>query len=625
MTRLGTFVTSTLVVAAFTGSAATASGQAPRAGPREELRPIAAALGGSVEGVVVDGVGAPVRGATVSALGVTSALAITDRTGRFALRTLPAGPYLVRVHSVGYVSSRRQFVEVRPSGRTTISVSLQRANRPPLLAAGLGPLAQAGDDRIDDQTELAWRLRHKPRSVLKDRTDRPGVVAAEADRSGADRSGGFARTLNASAHSAFAFFDGFPVTGQVNLLTSGSFDTVKRLFSSDALDHGVAALSLHGPVGSWADWAFQGIASQGALGSWYLSGTLKSRASGAHVYDVNVAYSAQRLSSPGVGQFTVPGVDDTRAVGSVYGQDRWKVAPRLVVTSAGRYSRYDYLGGAGLFSPRAEVSLEPFDGLYVRTAVSRHVLAPGAEEFLPPVVPGLWVPSERTFERLSTATPLTSEHTRTYEMAVDRQFGALFAVTARTFFQHVDNQLVALFSLPAATTGLGPAGSRYRVGTVGHLNARGWGVSVASAAIKYVRGSVTYQMTTADWNPAGDAAIVGLIAPSVTRSMRERIHDITTLVETEVPRTSTRVYLLYKLDTGFAKAHPGEASSGFDGRFDLQVSQPLRVLDFTSARWQVVFAIRNLFRESARDASVYDELLVVRPPKRIVGGLIVRF
>jgi len=55
------------------------------------------------------------------------------------------------------------------------------------------------------------------------------------------------------------------------------------------------------------------------------------------------------------------------------------------------------------------------------------------------------------------------------------------------------------------------------------------------------------------------------------------------------------------------------------------VTQPLRFLDFTSAQWQVLVAVRNLFRDLAADSSVYDELLVVRPPKRIVGGFLVKF
>jgi hypothetical protein len=39
----------------------------------------------------------------------------------------------------------------------------------------------------------------------------------------------------------------------------------------------------------------------------------------------------------------------------------------------------------------------------------------------------------------------------------------------------------------------------------------------------------------------------------------------------------------------------------------------------------MLLAVRNFFRDASPDSSVYDELLVVRPPKRIVGGLTLRF
>ena len=48
-------------------------------------------------------------------------------------------------------------------------------------------------------------------------------------------------------------------------------------------------------------------------------------------------------------------------------------------------------------------------------------------------------------------------------------------------------------------------------------------------------------------------------------------------------------------------------------------------MDFSAARWEMLVAVRNSFHEVALDASVFDELLVVRPPKRIVGGLTLRF
>jgi len=48
-------------------------------------------------------------------------------------------------------------------------------------------------------------------------------------------------------------------------------------------------------------------------------------------------------------------------------------------------------------------------------------------------------------------------------------------------------------------------------------------------------------------------------------------------------------------------------------------------MNFSSAQWEMLLGVRNLFRDIAEEASTYDELMVVRPPKRIVGGLTLRF
>ncbi|MBI4478345.1 MAG: hypothetical protein HY654_14315, partial [Acidobacteria bacterium] len=109
---------------------------------------------------------------------------------------------------------------------------------------------------------------------------------------------------------------------------------------------------------------------------------------------------------------------------------------------------------------------------------------------------------------------------------------------------------------------------------------------------------------------------------------------------TEIPETSTRIVVLYRLNTGFsnpsfergvtgavlpASLHAPSDPSKLDGRFDVQVNQSLPFLGWNGAQWEVLVAVRNLFREALADASVYDELLVVRPPKRILGGVMVRF
>src|SRR5258705_6294745 len=87
---------------------------------------VAALASGSIGGVVQDERGAPIPGAMVSALGAKTAIAVTDRGGRFELRPLSPGHYLIRAHVIGYVGSRGQNVEVPASARTSSSIALRR-------------------------------------------------------------------------------------------------------------------------------------------------------------------------------------------------------------------------------------------------------------------------------------------------------------------------------------------------------------------------------------------------------------------------------------------------------------------------------------------------------------------
>jgi len=93
-----------------------------------------------------------------------------------------------------------------------------------------------------------------------------------------------------------------------------------------------------------------------------------------------------------------------------------------------------------------------------------------------------------------------------------------------------------------------------------------------------------------------------------------------------VPETSTRVVVLYRVSNAFARAASEQAPQpSLDARFDVQVRQSLPFMDFSNAKWEMLVAVRNFFRDSTGDQSIYDELLVVRPPKRVVGGLTLRF
>jgi hypothetical protein len=226
---------------------------------------------------------------------------------------------------------------------------------------------------------------------------------------------------------------------------------------------------------------------------------------------------------------------------------------------------------------------------------------------------------------VSTHNAFTPERVEHLEIAMEREWAGDFVVGLRAFRQHVDDQIVTLFGggLPGkADATLG----HYYVASGGDFESRGWGVSVSRDLTDGFRASIDYTQADSRWVGASpDAYALGIAAASVVRDGRERIHDLTTTVATVVPIVDTRVFVAYKLNSGFVAHDPTNASARPGTRFEVQVNQALPFMNFTSAHWEMLVAVRNLFRDDVLDSSVYDELLVVRPPKRVIGGVTVKF
>ncbi|HEY3380975.1 MAG TPA: TonB-dependent receptor [Vicinamibacterales bacterium] len=631
MNRLFTLVGSTVVVG-LVGATPLVFAQSDglRPGADDRGRRVARAASGHIEGVVVDERGVPLAGAMISALGSTSAVAVSDRRGSFTLRALPPGAYLVRAHLTGFSPSRRQFVEVRPSAPSRFSVTLLRikaATSPPqMLAAGLAtgddPLSiepPTGDSAAgDDHSEKAWRLRHLKRSILKETTERAAIDAASDPDTTATTAAAIGRALDSSAR----FLTDLPITAQVNLLTSGSFDRVPAtVTTADNIVRSTAYFSFAGPLWHHGDWSAR-VMAQPDLGAWFLAAAYHNRGPSPHVYDVGFSYSAQRYDSASERWSPLSGRDALgRSAGSIYGVGRWVFSPRLALDYGARYSRYDYLPGAGLLSPSVSVTVVPVRRVRVYAGLSRRMLAPGAEEFLEPLTVGMWVPPDRTFVG---DAPMVAERTGQVELGIESDLVRGLTLAFRSFYQKTSDQQLALFDVGLTSSF---DGRHYSVGNAGEVNARGWSIGLSHALTSRFRGSVAYQMTTARWLPMASVDRRGSFLPGFGEEPRqdERLHDLMTAVETDIPLTATRVFIACRINTGFARRDIDALKTGLDSRFDVQVTQRLPFLDFTSAQWQVLVAVKNLFRDPSRDGSVYDELLVVRPPTRIVGGVLVRF
>ncbi len=590
--------------------------------------------------------GLPIAGAMVSALGSVSRFAVTDRSGRFELLPLSPGSYLVRAHSMGFVASRGQLVDVRPSTRASSSIALRRAAGAaaasyPVATAGLGeppPSAQPADapasttDGTDDHSEIAWRLRHVRRGVLKDATVPAELIADDTPHNltGFNPSSGLARAVESPARLATNFFEGTPFSGQVNLLTTGAFDAPQQLLTAENFAHSIAYLALGAPVGEHADWTVRAALTQGDIASWIVAGEYTTRAPARHLYDLGWSYSAQRYDGGSFVAATQGAADGSRNAGALYAFDTFALTPAITLTYGGSYARYDYLEGQSLLSPRASITVSPLDHFRVSATFSRRSVAPGAEEFMPRLDRGIWLPPQRTFSSLVAGQPLAAERSNHMELEVERDIASA-TVSVRAFRQHVADQLVTLFGLdlPGA-----PAIGNYLIGNAGDVNASGVSAAIRAAVAGRVHGSVEYSLARAHVTPTDQLAYMLLYAPSAIRMEPERIHDVSTSIETDVPETSTRVVVLYRVSNAFANplaaatvARAGQAGErpALDSRFDVQVRQSLPFMDFSNAKWEMLVAVRNFFRDTSFDQSVYDELLVVHPPKRIVGGLTLKF
>ncbi|MDO8793542.1 MAG: TonB-dependent receptor [Vicinamibacterales bacterium] len=623
MTRLVAVVTVAVVVCASGFSAAIEAGG-----------PGGAAVGrtssaGQLHGAVHDEQGSPVTGAVVSVVGAASAFAVTDGEGRFLFMALPPGTYLLRAHQQGFLPVRAVLVQVNPAALTTRGLRLSRPGAPRVLTAGAGseagvspaqpPAADPEPAESGSRTELAWRLRHLKRGVLEESSiagvpAREAVAAHESERS-------WLRGGSAPARVAAALAD-IPFSGQLNLLTGTTFDRPQRMLTrGPGAPHGVAYASLlaPSPIGQWH---LRGALTQGDLSSWTLAGAFVREAPAAHAYEAGAAYTTQRYDGGNAAALAAM-PDGSRNAGAMYAYDHWKVHPRVSIDYGARYAWYDFMDGPGLLSPTAGVTVDGL-GISLRGAVSSRATAPGAAEFEAPSGTEMWLPPERTFASLNRDGAFRRERTTHTEVSAQRALPGGLALAARAFRQHVDDQLAAMFSLALAHAPTSDVGHYYQA-AVGGVTTSGWGVGVSRSLTGRVRGSIEYTESRATWDRVeGELAALAALAPAAVRAERERLRDIAATVEADVPLTTTRVFVFYRVNTAHVPDGEGAALPPAT-RFDVQVRQALPFLSFTNADWAMLVTVRNVFTQGAADASVYDELLVIRPPKRIVGGLTVRF
>ena len=585
----------------------------------------AAVRSGVVSGVVRDDLGQIVAGVAVSAIGTIQAQARTDATGSFNLSLVP-GEYVLRATHAGYVSPYRALVRVGASmhlRRNIIITKLPELPERRVLIASVGltdpgeaPARPAAAAPPEKGSLHAWYLRHLPRTILRDesgqrprRTDLP-YLPSFVDWAVVE-----------SARAATSFFADTHFSGQVNVLTATAMSTAQGGLP-DRDPRGIAYMAVSAPIGVHGDWRLRGALSTGGLASWVVLGEYEARDVQAHAFKVGMSYAAQRaVDDFGTAQLTTLGAG--RAVASVFGHDRWRVQPGLEIDYGLRLDRYDYVVGQDFISPRVGFRLGIAPKTSFRGLVANSVVAPGADEFLPPPTSGPWLPPERTFASLVPGAPFRSERIRRYEAGVEHDLGAIgqpMVIGVRWFHEDSRDQLATMFGVNSSK-----AVGHYYVASPGSVLLDGWALRAAGNVSPLVKASVEYSISHARWAFGPEAADIARVMPSAVRAERERLHDVTSTLEASIPDTSTILSVAYRVNSAFTRQDAEGLAVMFDGRFAVQLRQALPLRTLGGARIEFMVSVSNLFRDPQNSGSFYDELLTVRTPRRVLGGVQVRF
>ena len=580
----------------------------PRAGdapPRAGIE-----LGGSVS----DELGQPLVGAVVSVFGKNLAdgalIAVTDDTGQFQLDGVPPGLYRLRAYLSGFLPSSYAKVIIEEGVEQVSAVLMSLAALDGAEEASDEASNNSGPDRKRTLDEMNWLVAHGDRNVLK--SDDWELPVASLERTETENA-----TL--SAHEPkFAFSGEFGVR-------AAAYDQGLDEFPGGGagLDARLAYARLHIPTEDDGHWLVSAQVLESALSSWagradYVKGNLAGHTLAAGVTYGNFLYGDVEDFRPPEAAFThrPAGRDGQRSTewfGSIYASDSFALGSASI--NAGiAYEYFGFLSKSGYAAPRVEVAqpLGETGRTVIKGAVDYRVLAPGGEDIglLSRVAYGdVYGPSR-------SAGSLRAESTARFQLGLERQLTSRTRIGVRMFQENAHDQLVKVYTKDTlARAGAG----HFTVGNKGDFRTRGVGLML-SQSFGAMEGSIGY---TFGMGRALSHRLSGLRSPT-----DEEIHDVTTAVATSIDRTRTRLTARYRF-----VSHPTFAASrdGFatgvtqDSRFNVQVFQMLPFVGWNGTSWELMVAVRNLFYGDVDNTSLLDEIAVIDAPRRVLGGVTVRF
>lgn len=540
---------------------------------------LAAEDGGTLAGWVEDSRGVPVSGAVISlfgkGVGTGGLVTLSDSAGRFMLPTLPAGSYTLRALSgSSQLTAPARQVTVLPNKDSIFSISLRPAD-------GEGEESTQVQENKPQRTteasrELRWLMRHKRRSVLESREHAP-ESASEAE-------------------GGPEYVD---LGGTVEVATAPMNHGPEAL-PGDGSPSGLGVLRLEGRLADLGHWSLGGLVAENEDTTWRVAAEFIVDPGGGHTVRAGSGYGLRFKRGAELSAATAH--PDSRSLGAMFVEDRWDIGTRLTAQAGVRYSFVGFVKDGNLLDPSLAIETRP-EKFRIRGAFSSHTLVPGGD-FLT-----LSTMSAAPMLAISQPEGLRPERLLRYKLVVDRSLGQT-TVGLQAFREDVADRLVNVF----ARTG------ELRVANGPGVSARGLSLVVGRRLGDVVKGSVSYTFGRASHRGAGPSF------PGPEEMLSDgSFHELAAQLETFVDVTDTRLAALYRVHATKPDMDLGQAQAPVS-RFDVQLTQGLPFLDsLTRAEWEFLLAFRNLLYEASDQASILDEAAVVNPPKRIVGGIAVRF
>jgi len=546
------------------------------------------ASGGGLVGFVESTRGVPVAGAVVSLFGKGirggSLVTLTDSTGQFAMPSLPAGSYTLRAIGNGHEPAPARQITVLPNQESLFTVSLtpQGEEAP---AAPVEPAVTVVAPR-----EWQWLVKHRRRSVLE-AEDESGPARAETTVVSV------APTVPASIAD---------VMGTVEFLSAPVVLAQGVPEAGLESSANLGAVRLGGHFAGGGTWSLGGLLAETGNTSWRVAAEFLIEPAEGHQLEAGAGFGTRDLRM-GASDLE-PGGLDARSLGALFVRDTWSLSETVSASAGARYSFIGFVRNHNYVDPHADVAVRPDKHTVLRASLGSRTLAPGGD-----LLTLSTVASSPALALAQIDDEGRAERAWRAEVSADRAFGAQTTIGARAFREDVRDQLMSLYE--------GGADARLlRITNAGALYVSGVGVTVTRRFGKAVVGAVTYTLghSERDGGPADVWA-----TPVSYRSAD--FHDVVAQVETIIDLTDTRLTAYCRWNSLLPEVEGAEPHAFQTTRFDLQLTQGLPFLhELTRAEWEVLLSLRNLSYEAA-EAGVLDELAVLRPPKRLMGGVAVRF